>query len=118
MPIVVDVDLTAAPNPTTLPKRVELRYTVHSTLASETLSVSYRLDEGHNVWFEDSDEQPTKRVVREEQVGLAPQVCVDRITMLVGPGGMGPPLTVEVTQAIRDSQGNVTPGLVVVQIQT
>ena len=118
MPIVVDVDLTAAPNPTTLPKRVEFRYTVHSTMASQTLTVSYRLDEGHNVWFEDSDEQPTKRVVREEQVGLAPQVCVDRITMLVGPGGMGPPLTVEVTQAIRDSQGNVTPGLVVVQIQT
>ena len=118
MPITVDKPLSAAPNPTTLPKRVEFRYTVHSTQASETIDVGYSLDPGHNVFFEDANEQPTKQVVRQEEVGFASQVCVDRITLVVPEGGQGPPLTVEVTQAIRDSQGNVTPGLVVLRIQT
>ena len=118
MPIWVDAPVTAAPNPTTLPKRVEFRYTLHSMLPSEDLSVGYSLDPGHDVWFEDGNGKPTKQVVRTETVGVAPEVCVDRIPMKLGASGMGPPLTVEVTQAIRDSEGNVTPGLCVVRLQT
>jgi hypothetical protein len=118
MPISVDKDLSAAPNPTTLPKRVEFRQTLHSTLASEDISVAYSLDPGHNVWFEDSDDKLQKVIVRQETVGMAPQVCVDRLAMALGPGNVGPPLTVEVNQAIRDSQGNVTPSLCVIRIQS
>ncbi len=116
MAIFVDEDLTASPNPTTLPKRVEFQHTVHSSLPSEPILVGYSLAEGHNIWFEDNDGNLTKRVTRNETVGKAPQVCVDRITMTTG-AGMGGLLTVEVSQAIRDSEGNVIPGLVVVQLQ-
>jgi hypothetical protein len=44
-------------------------------------------------------------------------VSIDRITMTTGPGMKGL-LTVEVAQSLRDSEGNVTPGLVIVQLQT
>ena len=116
MAIFVDDDLTASPNPTTLPKRVEFQHTLHSSLPSEPILVAYSLAEAHNIWFEDGDGNPTKRVVREETVTQAPQVCVDRIPMTTGPG-KGGLLTVEVEQSIRDSEGNVIPGLVVIQLQ-
>jgi hypothetical protein len=116
MAIFVDKDLEASPNPTTLPKRVEFQQTLRSSLASEAIAVQYSLASAHNIWFEDGDGKPTKQVVREDTVGSLPQVCVDRITMTTGPG-KGGLMTVEVEQAIRDSEGNVIPGLCVVQLQ-
>jgi len=117
MAIFVDQDLTASPNPTTLPKRVEFVQTLRSSLASEAIAVQYSLSAAHNVWFEGPDGNLTKQVVREDTIGKAPQVTTDRITMTTGPG-MGGMLTVEVSQAIRDSEGNVIPSLVVVQIES
>jgi hypothetical protein len=116
MAVFVDQDLSASPNPTSLPKRVEFQQTLRSSLASEGIAVQYSLAPAHNVWFEDGDGKPTKQVVREETIGSLPQVCVDRITMTTGPG-KGGLMTVEVSQAIRDSEGNVIPGLVVIQLQ-
>ena len=78
--------------------------------------LAYSMAEAHNIWFQDSDGSLHKRVIREDTIGKAPQVTTDRITMTTGPG-TGGLLTVEVELAIRDSQGNVTPGLVVVQLQ-
>ncbi len=115
MPIFVDVELTATPNPTSLPKRIELQQTLHSTLAAEAITVAYTMAAAHNIWFKDGSGGLVKQILRTDTIGKAPQVCIDRLTMVTGPGS-GPLLTVEVTQAIRDSQGNVTPGLCVVQI--
>ena len=117
MAIFVDEDLTASPNPTTLPKRVEFQQTLHSSRPSEAVRIAYSLSQAHNVWFEDTDGQLQKQVVREETIGSTPQVTVDRITMTTGPG-VGGMLTVEVSQAIIDAQNNVIPGLVIVQIQS
>lgn len=117
MAIFVDQDLAASPNPTTLPKRIEFTQTLHSSLASEAITCQYSLAAAHNIWFQDNDGNLMKTVVREDTVGSSPQVTIDRITLTTGPGMSGL-LTVEVAQSLRDSQGNVTPGLVIVQIQS
>ena len=117
MAIFIDQDLTASPNPTTLPKRIEFTQTLHSSLDSEPITVQYSLAAAHNIWFDDGSGNLTKQVVREDTIGKAPQVTTDRISMATGPG-IGGLLTVEVSQAIRDSEGNVLPGLVIVQIQS
>jgi hypothetical protein len=117
MAIIIVNNLTASPNPTALPKRVEFQQTLQSNLASEAITVTYSLEPGHQIWFEDSNSQLTKQIQRQETVGQSPQVCVDRINMAFGPG-TGPLLTVEVEQTIQDSQGNVIPDLVVLQLTT
>ena len=116
MAIFVDEELSASPNPTSLPKRVEFQQTLHSSLDEEAIVCAYSLAQAHNVWFEDADGNLQKRLTREDTIGPAPQQTVDRLPMTFGPG-QGGLLTVEVTQAIRDSEGNVIPGLVVVQLQ-
>lgn len=115
MAIEIIVNLAASPNPAKLPKRVEFTQTLQSTLAAEDVLVRYSLDAAHNVWFEDANDKLTKKLTRRETVGSAPQVCVDRLPMTTGPG-TGGLLTVEVQQAIRDSEGNVVPDLVVLQL--
>jgi hypothetical protein len=117
MAIIIVNNLTASPNPTTLPKRVELQQTLQSNLASEPVTVVYSLAPGHQIWFQDSNNQLTKQVQRQETVGQAPKVCIDRINLVLGPG-TGPLLTVEVEQTVQDSQGTVVPDLVVLQIAT
>ena len=117
MAIFVDQDLAASPNPTTLPKRIEFTQTLHSSLDSEAITCQYSLAAAHNIWFDDGNGNLSKQVVRQDTIGSAPQATVDRITMTTGPGMAGL-LTVEVAQSLRDSEGNVTPGLVIVQIQT
>jgi hypothetical protein len=115
MAITIVENLTATPNPTTIPKRVEFRQTLRSTLPAETITLIYSLEPDHDIWFEDAEGTRVKQLSREETVGKEPQVCVDRLKMVTGPGE-GPQLTVEVAQAIRDSQGQVIPDLSVVQI--
>ena len=117
MAIFVDVPVTASPNPTSLPRRVEFEQTLRSTQDGEQIDVAYSLSAAHDVWFEDSDGSLQKQVVRQETVSKTAEVFVDRITMRRGPG-QGGMLAVEVSQAIRDSLGNVTPGLVVVQLES
>ena len=117
MAIFVDQDLTASPNPTTLPKRIEFTQTLHSSLASEAITCQYSLAAAHNIWFDDGNGNLSKQVVRQDTIGSTPQVAVDRITMTTGPG-VGGMLTVEVSQAIIDASNNVIPGLVIVQIES
>ena len=115
MAITIVKNLTASPNPAQLPKRVEFQQTLKSSLDTESITVFYSLEPDHQIWFEDSNGQRTKQTQRTETIGKAQQVCIDRLTMVFGPG-TGPLLTVEVSQAIQDSQGNVLPDLVVLQI--
>lgn len=117
MTVFVDQPLSASPNPTSLPKRMEFTHTLHSDLDEEPIIVAYSLDPAHNVWFEDTAGNQQKRILRQETVGKAPQVCVDRIPMVFGPG-QGGLLTVEVSQVVRDADGNVLPSVVVVQLQS
>ena len=115
MTIFVDEKLSVAPNPTSLPKRMAFTQTLHSSLDQEPIIVAYSLEPQHNVWFEDADGNQQKRILRQETIGKAPQVTVDRMMMVFGPG-QGGLLTVEVSQVIRDSDGNVIPSVVVVQL--
>ena len=115
MAITIVQNLTALLNPTTIPKRVEFRQTLRSTLLSETITVVYSLEPEHNIWFENADGKLVKQLSRQETIGQAPQVSVDRLKLVTG-AGVGPQLTVEVAQAIRDSQGQVIADLCVVQI--
>ena len=117
MTVFVDEPLSASPNPTSLPRRMEFTHTLHSDLDEEPIIVAYSLDPAHDVWFEDGEGNRQKRILRPETIGKAPQVCVDRITMVLGPG-QGGLLTVEVSQVVRDSEGNVLPGVVVVQLES
>ena len=117
MAIFVDQNLAASPNPTDLPKRIEFTQTLRSSLPSEAITCQYSLAAAHNIWFDDGNGNLSKQIVRQDTIGSTPQVAVDRITLTTGPGMSGL-LTVEVAQSLRDSEGNVTPGLVIVQIQS
>ena len=117
MTVFVDKKLSASPNPTSLPKRIEFTQTLRSNLDEEPIIVAYSLGADHNVWFQDSDGKQLKRILRQETIGKTPHVCVDRIQMVLGPG-RGGLLTVEVSQVIRDADGNVLPGVVVVQLES
>ncbi len=116
MAIQIRKNLEAAPNPTTLPRRVELLQTLRSTLPEEPITIEYRLAPDHQIWFQDGDDPPAKSFVRQENVGTADQVCRDRITLVIGPG-TGPLALVQIDQTITDSLGILQPDLVLVQIQ-
>jgi|SRR6185295_901826 len=109
-------NLTASPNPTTLGKRIDLRQTLVSNRAQESIRIAYRLDPRIDVWFQDGDAAPAKSFVRQETVGQTAKVCDDRITLVLGPG-TGPIDIVQIDQTITDQGGLATPDLVLVQIQ-
>lgn len=117
MTVFVDAKLSASPNPTSLPKRMAFTQTLHSDLDAEPIIVAYSLDPAHNVWFQDTAGNQQKRILRQETIGKAPHVCVDRVPMVLGPG-QGGLLTVEVSQVVRDAEGNVLPSVVVLQLKS
>ncbi len=116
MAIQIRKNLEAVPNPTSLPRRIELVQTLRSTLPAEPITIMYRLAPGHQVWFEDGDDPPAKSFNRTETVGLADQVCRDLVSLVIGPG-TGPIELVQIDQTITDSLGIPQPDLVLVQIQ-
>lgn len=116
MAIQIVANLSATPNPTPLPKRVEFTQTLASNHPPEAIRVVYSLAPAHDVWFEDSDGQIKKEIDREETVATSQQVCVDRLTLVRG-AGAGPMLTVEVSQVIVDAQGESITDLVVLQLE-
>lgn len=117
MAIQIIKNLTASPNPAPLGKRIELAQTLRSTLESEPITVVYRLAPGHEIWFQDGDDPPSKTFTRTETVGQADQVCRDRVDLVKGPG-TGPMELVQIDQTITDSLGISQPDLVLVQIQS
>jgi hypothetical protein len=116
MAIQIRQHLTASPNPTPLPRRVEFRQTLRSNRPSEAITVVYSLDPVHNVWFQDAAGAATKTITRQETVGQTDQVCIDRIGMQEGPG-QGPQDLVQVNQTITGSSGISIPDTCVVEIQ-
>ena len=104
MAIQIRKKLSATPNPTSLPKRIELTQTLRSNRDAENIQVTYELDAAHNVWFDDGNGNAVKSVERAETVGRTDQVCVDRILTKLGPGN-GPMATVEIRQTITDGSG-------------
>ncbi|HEV7669765.1 MAG TPA: hypothetical protein VGS22_14680 [Thermoanaerobaculia bacterium] len=117
MAILIRKNLTASPNPTTLPKRIELSQTLRSTLPEEPITVVYQLAPGHQIWFKDGDNPPAKSFSRPETVGTTDQICRDRVELVIGPG-TGPIELVQIDQTITDSFGIPQPDLVLVQIQS
>ena len=115
MAIQILKNLQASPNPTSLPKRIELVQTLKSTLASEPITLQYRMAPDHQIWFQDGADPPSKTFERTETVGLTAQVCRDRIELVIGPG-TGPIALVQIDQTITDSLGLEQPDLVLVQI--
>ena len=116
MAIQIVQNLSVSPNPTSLPKRIELSQTLRSNLAAEQIQVQYSLDAAHNVFFVDGDEPPAKTFSRTEKIGRTDQVCVDRVTLKTG-SGQGPMASVTIRQVITDSIGLVVTDLVIVRLQ-
>jgi hypothetical protein len=114
MPIQISKNLSAAPNPTTLPKRIELSQTLRSRLPNEAITVVYSLAADHNVFFKDGDGAPAKSFTRQENVGTADKTCVDRVTLVEKPGTAMALVTV--FQTITDSDGIVLGDQVIVRI--
>ena len=117
MAIQIRKNLSASPNPTSVPKRIELVQTLRSTLPEEPITLVYRLAPGHQIWFQDGDDPPSKSFTRTETVGPTDQICRDRIELVIGPG-TGPVELVQIDQTITDSLGIPQPDLVLVQIQS
>ncbi len=116
MAIQIRKKLQASPNPTSLPKRVEFTQTLISNRDDQAITVAYRLDPAHDVWFQDSSGNPVKSVERSDTVGKVEKVCVDRIVMQRGPG-QGPLALVQVDQTITDPSGITLGDLCVVRLQ-
>jgi hypothetical protein len=117
MAIQIRKNLTASPNPTSVPKRIELTQTLRSTFSEEEITIVYRLAPGHQIWFQDGDNPPAKSFTRTETVGSTDQICRDRVDLAIGPG-TGPVELVQIDQTITDSFGIPQPDLVLVQIQS
>jgi len=116
MAIQILQNLTATPNPTTLPKRITFQQTLVSDQAAEPIKVVYSLAPAHDVWFEDASGQRTKAIHRADTISQAPKVCRDQITLLRGPG-QGPMAMVQVNQTVTDSEGVPLPDVCTLQLK-
>ena len=104
MAIQIRSHLTATPNPTTLPRRIDFRQTLRGNMDEEDVVVVYQLDPDHEIWFVDGDGKPAKTIQRNLQVSRVDQPVLTRITLQKGPG-TGPLTLVEIDQTITDSSG-------------
>ena len=108
MAIQIRAHLTASPNPTSLPRRIDFRQTLRGNIDGEEVDVVYQMDPDHQIWFKDADGKPAKSIQRTLQVSQADQQVLTRITLQKGPG-TGPMTSVEIDQTITDSSGNKIP---------
>ena|ERR1700709_843279 len=115
MAIQIRAHLTATPNPTTLPRRIDFHQTLRSNLASEDVVAVYQLSPDHDIWFQDGNGKPTKKVQRELTVTQADQVFRDRIVLQRG-SAAEPMVMVEIDQVLTDSSGIKVPDSVVLRI--
>ena len=113
MAIQIRAHLTATPNPTTLPRRIDFHQTLRSNLASEEIAVVYQLDPDHDVWFQENGTL-IKSVQRNLTVTQADGVFLARIALQRGPG-TGPLTMVEIDQTLTDSSGIKIPDSVVIR---
>ena len=104
MAIQIRAHLTASPNPTSLPRRVDFRQTLRSNIDGDEIVVVYQMDPDHGVWFKDGDGNATKTIQRTLQVSQADQPVLTRITLQKGKGTW-PMASVEIDQTITDSSG-------------
>jgi hypothetical protein len=105
MAIQIRTHLTASPNPTTLPRRIDFRQTLRSNLdGGENAVLVYQMDPAHEIWFKDSDGNLTKTIQRTLQVSPADLPVLTRITVVKGPG-TGPMALVEIDQTITTPTG-------------
>lgn len=77
--------LTASPNPTTLPRRLDLRQLVKSDQPGEEVLVLYQLSPEHDLWFDEIDGL-TKQMERHEVVEANPTTLHHRVRLVRGEG--------------------------------
>jgi hypothetical protein len=116
MAIQIRVPLTASPNPTSLPRRIDFHQTLRSNMDGETVLVVYELEPDNDIWFQDANGKPTKTVQRSLEVSQADQAVLTRIVMQRGPG-TGPLAMVEIDQTLTDSSGIKTPDSFVLDLE-
>jgi hypothetical protein len=104
MAIQIRSRLTASPNPTSLPRRIDFRQTLRSNQDGEPVVLEYQMDPAHDVWFVDGDGKLVKTIQRSVQVSRAAQPVLTRIPLQRGPGD-GPMVSVQIDQTITDSVG-------------
>jgi hypothetical protein len=107
MAIQIRVPLSATPNPTTLPHRIDLRQTLRSNIG-EGVTVAFQMDAAHDVWFQEGNGQLTKTIQRTLDVSQVDQPILVGISVVRGPGN-GPMDLVEIDEAITDSSGATIP---------
>jgi hypothetical protein len=107
MAIQIRVPLSATPNPTTLPRRIDFRQTLSSNIG-EAVTVAFQMDAAHDVWFKDGNGQPSKTIQRTLNVSQVDQTILVRIALVTGPGN-GPMDTIEIDEAITDASGATIP---------
>ncbi len=115
MAIQIRAHLTATPNPTTLPRRIDFHQTLRSNLASEDVVAVYQLRSEIDVWFQDGNGNPTKTVQRDLTVTQAEQAFLVRIVLQTGPKAK-PIALVEIDQVLTDSSGIKIPDSIVLRI--
>jgi hypothetical protein len=115
MAIQIRAHLTATPNPTALPRRIDFRQTLRGNIDGETIGVAYQLDPDNDVYFQDADGNPVKTVQRSLDVSRTDQVFLTRIVLQRGPG-TGPLTMVEIDQTLTDSSGIEIPDSVVLRL--
>jgi hypothetical protein len=104
MAIQIRAQLTASPNPASLPRRIDFRQTLRSNMDGENIVVEYQMDPDHEVWFKDGNGKLVKTIQRTLQVSQVDQPELTRIALQKGPGS-GPMISVEIDQTITDSSG-------------
>src|SRR5262249_36447281 len=104
MAIQIRSHLTASPNPTSLPRRIDFRQTLRSNQNGEQVTLEYEMDPAHNVWFVDGDGKLVKTIQRSVQVSQVDHPVLTRIPLQRGPG-TGPMVSVQIDQTITDSAG-------------
>lgn len=105
MAILLLDDLIATPNPTALPRRVDFKQNVQSTLsAGEEATFTYSLAPDHDVFFEDGEGNRVKEVSREDRIPGDRHLLHNRIAVTLAPGG-SPQSLVQITETVADRQG-------------
>ncbi len=117
MAIQIVSNLSVAPNPTALPKRIELTQTLVSEEAAEKITVTYALEPGNGLLFKDGDAAPAPTFLRHEKVGKAPQAMVDRVVLQLADGATRP-ATATIHQAITDASGDTILDSVIVSFKS
>ena len=118
MAINIVSNLTATPRRTRVPGAVTLRQTVISNQNNELIIAEFRLQGGHDIWFELPSGTPSKSITFQHEIGTE-NTDVSFSISLIRHVGTALDGTVGIDQTSTDSDGIQTPDhCVIVLLET